>query len=163
LDVLIHSKINRNVFFRPAELTDIDLYFNWTNDEMVRSNSYSSDPIPYENHVKWFHSNINKEGYSMLIFNNVFSQSIGQVRIQKNNDKSALIGISIDAHFRGKSYSTIMISTATQYYIQKYGEIEIHAYVKLENLPSKIAFEKAGYKLIETIDFENIPSNHLIF
>jgi RimJ/RimL family protein N-acetyltransferase len=161
-DILIHSKINKQVYSRPANLNDIELYFNWANDDSVRMNSYSSELIPYESHVNWFKNNLNKDYSLMLVFENDFKQAIGQVRIQKFDSNSAIIGISIDANFRGKSYSSRMIASASQDYFLKYQISTIHAYIKCENLPSKLAFEKAGYTQLEIIDFENTPSYHLV-
>ena len=33
---------------------DCSLIYNLSNDPLVRSNSFNSEPIIYENHVKWF-------------------------------------------------------------------------------------------------------------
>lgn len=33
---------------------DCSLIYNLSNDPLVRSNSFNSEPIFYENHVRWF-------------------------------------------------------------------------------------------------------------
>ena len=38
---------------------DSSLVYNLSNAPLVRSNSFNSEPIIYENHVKWFNKVIN--------------------------------------------------------------------------------------------------------
>ena len=38
---------------------DCSLIYNLSNDPLVRINSFNSEPIIYENHVKWFNKVIN--------------------------------------------------------------------------------------------------------
>ena len=38
---------------------DCNLIYNLSKDPLVRSNSFNSEPIIYENHVKWFNKVIN--------------------------------------------------------------------------------------------------------
>lgn len=38
---------------------DSSLIYNLSNDPLVRINSFNSEPIIYENHVKWFNKVIN--------------------------------------------------------------------------------------------------------
>lgn len=38
---------------------DCSLIYNLSNDPLVRANSFISEPIIYENHVKWFNKVIN--------------------------------------------------------------------------------------------------------
>ncbi|WP_081694229.1 GNAT family N-acetyltransferase [Flavobacterium suncheonense] len=162
LDVLIHSKINTNVWFRKALDTDVALYYTWANDPTVRSNSYSSETIPYENHVKWFASKLKDENCFMVVFQNHDNVNIGQVRIQKTATASAIIGISTDEKHRGKGYAAKMIAQASAAFLVKNPEICISAYIKLDNPASAKAFEKAGYQLKETVDYENVASFHYI-
>ena len=38
---------------------DSSLVYNLSNDPLVRANLFNSEPIIYENHVKWFNKVIN--------------------------------------------------------------------------------------------------------
>ena len=162
LDVVYHSKINRNITFRKANESDLMLYFDWTNDESVRENSYKSKLISLENHSNWYKNKINDADCMMLVFENHLSQPIGQVRIQKQNKESALIGISNDVNHRGKGYASKMIALASAAFLNKNPDFCISAYIKLENTTSEKAFEKAGYKLDVVTYYEEIPSYHYI-
>ena len=162
LDVLIHSKVNNGVWFRNASDSDVKLYYDWANDPSVRSNSYSSATIPYENHVTWFQAKLKDESCAMFVFQNHDNQNIGQVRIQKTNENSAIIGVSTDENHRGKSYATKMIAAASNEFLAKNPEICISAYIKLDNPASAKAFEKAGFALLEMLKYEDVDSFHYI-
>ena len=45
--------------FRKAQIDDLQLYFNWVNDPIVREQSYNSDIIDFLNHSQWFKKTIN--------------------------------------------------------------------------------------------------------
>ena len=162
LDVVYHCKINRTITFRKANESDLMLYFDWTNDETVRENSYKSEPISLENHSNWFKNKINDVDCMMLVFENHLNQPIGQVRIQKQNEKLALIGISNDSIHRGKGYASKMIALASKEFLNQNHDFCLSAYIKLENTSSEKAFEKAGYQLDVVTYYEEIPSYHYI-
>jgi RimJ/RimL family protein N-acetyltransferase len=135
--------------YRTALAEDIDLYFNWTNDEATRRNSYQSKPIDYQGHTEWFLRKIKSSDILMLVFENEKGEVVGQVRIEKSNTEN-IIGISIDAQQRGKSYASEMIKLASQQFFNQYPlEKQIIAYIKLSNEASRKSFEKANYQLME--------------
>ncbi|MBB3837360.1 RimJ/RimL family protein N-acetyltransferase [Runella defluvii] len=160
IDVLIHSKLNRTLSFRKAIGSDVDLYFEWANDEGTRQNSFNSDPIPYDKHVDWFVKKIQAPNSLMLVFENHLKQPVGQVRIDKNDDES-VIGISIANHFRGNGFATSMIAQSIQAFFETFEtESSVIAYIKLANLASKKAFERAGFHELEsTADYYKLQTN----
>lgn len=162
LDVVYHAKFNRKIRFRKAAESDMLTYFHWTNDASVRENSYQSKSIALEDHAHWFNNKITDDNCQMLIFEDHVKQPIGQVRIQKGEGKTAIIGISTDNLQRGKGYASPMIATATDLFLKENPEFCVSAYIKLENQASAKAFEKAGYVLDVVMSYENIPSYHYI-
>ena len=154
--------INRKIRFRKANESDMMLYFDWTNDASVRENSYQSEPISLENHKNWFLNKINDANCLMAIFENHIGATIGQVRIQKQERNTAVIGISNDANHRGKGYAATMIQMASDAFLNINPEITISAFIKTENKASEKAFAKAGYALDKVLDYESIPSYHYI-
>lgn len=137
--------------FRFANIDDAKLYFKWTNDPVVRSNSFNQQPVTYENHVKWFDSKLNAEYCKLYLFFNNENSPVGQVRIDKSSN-DLIIGISVDAAFRGKSYSTEMLKKSTLDYFHRYPASVINAYIKTENTASYNVFLRAGFvedKIVE--------------
>jgi RimJ/RimL family protein N-acetyltransferase len=154
--------MNRTISFRKANENDMMLYFNWTNDASVRENSYQSEPISMDNHQNWFYNKIKEENCFMTVFENHIGSPIGQVRIQKQDENTAVIGVSNDVNHRGKGYASKMIQIATAEFLKKNPQICISAYIKIENKASEKAFEKAGYELDVVLEYDGIPSYHYI-
>ncbi len=147
---------------RRPTLEDMEIYFSWANDPVVRGQSYNSGVIDLESHKKWFESVLNNEAYFMYIFQNSEGENVGQVRIQKNKNKESLIGISIDSNHRGKGYAKEMLTLATDIFLKSNHGFLINAYIKEGNLSSKFAFENAGFYFIEMIVYKNFKSYHFI-
>lgn len=141
---------------------DMEIYFSWANDPVVREQSYNSSVIDLESHKQWFESVINNESYFMCICQNAEGENVGQVRIQKNENKESLIGISIDSNHRGKGYAKEILTLATNLFLKSNHGFLINAYIKEENLSSKFAFENAGFYFKEMIEYENFKSYHFI-
>jgi RimJ/RimL family protein N-acetyltransferase len=155
VDVVIHSLDLSPISMRVANSNDVDLYFTWANDEMVRHNSFQQDEIQYVNHVNWFTSKIENPHFSFLLFFNQVQSPIGQVRINKNEEE-VIIGISVDKNHRGFGYSFKMLRLACQHYFKNYSDNEIFAYIKIENKASISTFKKAGFLQEQFVLVSNI-------
>jgi len=147
---------------RKPTIDDMELYFDWANDPDVREQSYNSNPINLTNHKKWFESALKNEACFMYVFQNADKEDVGQVRIQKQNDKEALIGISIASKRRGKGYAKEMLLLATDSFLEANKGFLLNAYIKESNLSSKFSFENAGFKFSDMVDYENFRSFHYI-
>jgi RimJ/RimL family protein N-acetyltransferase len=147
---------------RKAEIQDIELYFDWANDTVVREQSYNSNKINLENHRKWFVSKLNDDNCNFFLFENDEKEAVGQVRIQKENLSEAIIGISIDQRYRGKGYSKKMLQMAIDLFCDINPNFLVNAYIKEGNLSSKYAFENAGFEFSDIIDYDNFRSFHYI-
>ncbi|MFH6972900.1 GNAT family N-acetyltransferase [Flavobacterium petrolei] len=147
--------------FRKATLADTKLYFDWANDSSVREQSYNTNTIDFESHKKWFESKVEDDSCMLLLFQNEEKLNVGQIRIQKENDKEALIGISIAAEHRGKGLAKEMLFLASDYFLENNKGYLINAYIKEQNRSSKQAFEKAGFEFDNIINYENCNSFHL--
>lgn len=148
--------------FREANISDLQLYFDWANDEVVREHSYNSAKIDFESHSKWFSEKVEDKSCLLLIFQNEDIKNVGQIRIQKQNNRESIIGISIDMAFRGNGYAKEMIQLASNYFLVLNPDFVINAFIKKNNLNSKYAFEKAGFEFTQFVDYEGISSFHYI-
>jgi RimJ/RimL family protein N-acetyltransferase len=142
---------------RFADKDDVELYFNWANDEITRANSYNKELISYESHVGWFLKKVQSPDCFMYVFLND-DNPVGQVRIDKSESGDALIGISVDINHRGKGYAPDMLMIASDDFLQKNPDGRITAYVFIANEASYKSFLKAGYILIMRKEVSGIPS-----
>lgn len=148
--------------FRKAKIEDSKIYFDWANDTTVREQSYNSNAIVWGNHNNWFTAKMNDTTCLMLVFQDEQNNNIGQVRIQKENDTNALIGLSVDSEHRGKGYAKEMLQSASDFFLMENPYFCIDAYIKEQNLNSKFAFEKAGFQFLGMTICEGYKSFHYI-
>lgn len=151
-----------NVTFRKANLSDVNLYYNWLNDPEVREKSFDSSIIKWEEHVKWFTEKINNADYYFYIFQNNSLDYIGQVRIQKINDRNSVIGVSVCSEQRGMGYGSIILIESCKDFFKLNNSFIINAYIKDNNISSKIIFEKAGFNFLENIFYNNFNTKHYV-
>jgi UDP-2,4-diacetamido-2,4,6-trideoxy-beta-L-altropyranose hydrolase len=147
---LFKNLIPEKIHFRFAKESDMELYYNWSNDPLVRSNSFNQNPVEHENHVKWFLAKLNSKECHFYLFLNEENKPVGQVRID-SNEKETVIGISIDEAFRGRSIGTEMLKKSTADYLHKHSSKNIVAYIKQENTASYNIFKKAGFSNEEIV------------
>ncbi len=148
--------------FRKAVESDLELYFKWANDPLVREQSYNSDIVIFENHIHWFKEKIKNPDFYFYLFQNELDANVGQVRIQKKESNHAIIGVSIDANFRGFGLGAELLKMATNDFLSSNPRFVIHAYIKHVNISSKTIFEKSGFQLDGTIEFNHHLSYHYI-
>ncbi|RXP45915.1 N-acetyltransferase [Lutibacter sp. HS1-25] len=144
--------------FRKANENDTLLYFNWANDVTVRIQSFNSNTIDFQQHEIWFKSKIQDDTCLMLVFQNEENEPVGQIRIQKESKNKAIIGVSIASNYRGKGYSSEMLEKASNYFFDTNKSYIINAFIKIDNLNSKYAFEKAGFQFEKELMFNGFKS-----
>ncbi len=136
-----------------ANEKDIQLYFDWANDPLVRSLSFNNDLIPWEVHQKWFTNKIHSGDH--IFYKAIINDTaVGQIRydIKKNE---AMINYSVDSGFRGYGIGSLLIEK-TLLLIEKEFENDysIIGFVKHGNIASSMVFRKFGFEEFESIEFE---------
>lgn len=156
-DVLIHEKQNSNnpIQLRKAIKSDVNLIFDWSNDELVRKQSYYTDKIDIESHINWYNSKYQDPNYLFLILE-LKNKPFGLVRfdIQK---ESTTVGVLIDEKFRGKGLSIKSLVLACSYCF-KINSQPILAYIKQSNKASVKVFSKAGFEYYKEELVHEVPS-----
>jgi RimJ/RimL family protein N-acetyltransferase len=149
--VVIHAKLNgksnAKIAFRKATQADAELVFNWSNDPIVRAQSFNTEPIVWQNHVHWFEKKCSSAD-DMLLIVTVNDAPAGFVRFENSTEKCT-IGILIAAHFRGRGLAAEIIRKATDLFFEAHHKT-VYAYIKSANAPSIKSFEKAGYVFSKT-------------
>lgn len=133
-------------YLRDAIESDVDLLFEWANEEAVRKNSFSTSEIAYSDHIKWFKNILTKDNEKQYIFM-YENQPAGQIRI-KINEQEAEIGYSICVEKRKLGLGKEMIALLYQKVKQDYPNIKrLTAKVKPDNTASQKVFSDTGYAL----------------
>ena len=154
-DVFIHECVNEFLLLeiREANESDAKLIFNWSNDPLVRAQSFQPNIIEFENHKNWFNKKLQSDN-SLLLISEVDEKNIGLVRFEVENDK-CIIGILVDEKFRGKGYASLMLINSSSYYFNRFST-PIYAHIKESNTSSIRCFEKAGYTYFNKIEFNGL-------
>lgn len=146
---------------RPVSDEDCRQIWQWANDPEVRAVSFSTECIPYENHVKWFKAKLNDPNCRWYIAEDSQHESVGQVRFDINGNQ-ATISISLGRKFRGRGYGSTLIQLASQNILDASKVAGIHAFIKKENVGSLKAFQKAGFERFEDTVVNGLPACHLV-
>jgi spore coat polysaccharide biosynthesis protein SpsF len=144
--------------FRKANSGDVELFFNWANDSLVRNNSYRKEQVIYEEHVKWFENQIYNNDNYFYVFIDDLNLPIGQVRINKLEENKAVIGLMIDVKFRGRGFAKEMIKISSDDFLITNINYTILAYIFTSNKSSYKSFKQAGYELLKEEIVNEIPS-----
>lgn len=168
---LITEALMGEVYFVKARWDDVDLLFEWANDDDVRKNSFSSEKINYEDHKKWFKKSLaDKDVDNYICY--LDSNSVGQIRLDYQNGE-AVINYSIDRNYRGRGLGEMIIKLIESSIIDNRPDIKLLiGRVKFQNIASQRIFEKNNYvrkpveessegfvyvKTINSIESVNIP------
>lgn len=139
-----------NLYLRKAELSDVDMYYEWANDPVVRCNSFNTKPIPYEDHINWFNRVIHRDDFVLFVLMED-DTAVGQIRINIS-DTDAEISYSISSEFRGKGYGGKIVSLLIEKIIEEMPDIRtVSARVKPDNVASLKVFEREGFTKKEVI------------
>jgi len=136
------------VELRYVKDSDGRMLWDWANEPTVRQQSFSSDPIPWEHHLKWFAGKQQDPNCHQFIICNDTGEPVAQVRF--DGADQAEVGICVAATHRGKGYGTSSLELASAKLFRCSPVTQINAYIKPDNAASLHAFAKAGYRLAGT-------------
>jgi RimJ/RimL family protein N-acetyltransferase len=140
---------------------DCRLLWEWSNDPEVRAVSFSTEPIPWEDHVQWFLSRLHSPNSIFYIGVGRHHLPIGQIRYDLEGDE-AIISISIDKKFRYQGYGYNFINLGCKKLFLDSKVSLIRAYVKSDNQISMKAFYQAGFQDLGKTKLGEHEAVHLV-
>ncbi len=145
--------------FRYASANDVQLYFKWANDVLVRKNSINPEQIKLEDHIDWFNRKVSHPDVFMYLFSNEDNEPVGKITIERKGDW-VFLSQSVAKEHRGKKYSTEMLTTSTNDFLSKFPEDTIVTAVISTNIASLKMSEKSGFNVVAP---DSKAHNHLVF
>jgi len=157
----------KNITLRPIHEDDCRLLWEWANDPAARTAAFSSDQIPWEEHLGWFKHKLNEPNCFLFIAVDDQDTPVGQVRLDVNGEGEAEIDVSLDKSKRGLGYGSHIIDMAAEEMFRSTAVQTIHAFIKFDNKSSMKAFEKARFEKlgietvrgIEALHYARVKSN----
>ena len=140
-----------NVKLRPATTDDAERVWNWRNEPSVRAASRESEPIPLDDHKRWFERRLQESDVMILIVSGEDGIDIGYVRFEIEAEE-AEISIALDPKSRGKGLGAAAIRSASDTLINTGRVRTIVALIKPGNEASVRVFSKSGYDVVDGFD-----------
>ncbi len=135
---------------RRAVMDDIKDIFEWSNHPLSRKNSFRSEPIGWDEHRKWFAERLADHLTTIYILCSD-ENKLGSARFEEKKN-GIRISVMLNPDYIGKRLGADLIRLATKRYIEeKNPGKHIIAEVKGDNMPSKKAFLRAGFKEAYTV------------
>lgn len=143
----IVQKSIRGISLKKAVKDDCDLFYKWANEDETRKNSFSSEKIELEDHIRWFYEKLEDSNTEIYVVIKA-EKYVGQVRLEKKNDVS-YISYSIDKQYRRNGIGTEVLRIIKS--LSK--ENKLIGKVKKTNTASIKAFRKAGYEEVDRVKY----------
>jgi UDP-2,4-diacetamido-2,4,6-trideoxy-beta-L-altropyranose hydrolase len=142
--VLMHLQESR-VRLRKVRLQDRERVWEWANEPQARAVSFSSDPIPWDQHVRWFEARLTDAHCRFYVAINREEEPVGQVRYDID-DGEAEVSVTVSPRFRGKGLGGEILRRGAAALLNESDVVSIRAFVKEGNAPSVRVFRKAGFR-----------------
>lgn len=142
---------------RNACWDDCELILQWANDPVARTASFHSDPIPWDEHKRWFSSKIQDPSCVFFIATTHVGERIAQVRFEMK-DGVAVISASLGREFREYGWGSKIIRQACEKLFRERKVECVQALIKNDNVSSLRAFERAGFKKAQDIECQGFPA-----
>lgn len=132
-----------NVTLRRAEPADSTRVWEWNNAPEVRAASISRDPIPREDHERWFAAKLASADSLVLVIEGD-GVPCGVVRFDRRGEHG-VVSIALEASARGKGIGRRAIEEGGRRYRELVPVRSLEAWVDASNPASLRAFEAAGF------------------
>ncbi|MGB3492761.1 MAG: GNAT family protein [Elainellaceae cyanobacterium] len=126
------------------------MLWEWANDAIVRAASFSSDPIPWDSHIRWLSQKLNEPNCLFYIASDENNIPIGQVRfdVDPSEPDVAEISINLAPNQRGYGYGSKLIDIAIAHLFRTISIQRVRALIKPDNRASIAAFERSHFQKI---------------
>jgi len=157
---VLSSQTIDSLQLRRVQEGDEDFLWHLANDPDVRSASFSTKMILWEDHIRWFKKQLNDPSCIFFIAT-CKNIPVGQVRFEMK-DEEATISISVKKEYRKRNFGSKIIKVSTQKIFDSTKTKKVHSYIKIENTASVLAFQKANYKILGRCNIKDYNSFHLV-
>ena len=156
-----------NIYLRPITEDDTDMVLKWRNADRTVNYFYYRNPISVEDHLNWIRNKVNKgEVWQYIVCTSEDDTPVGCVYLQ-HIEEDTLTGetgvfFSEDAP-AGKGLATEAVKLIGEKVgFEMLGLLHLNAKVMEKNTASRRVHEKAGYRLVRTVEGESCTDGEIV-
>jgi RimJ/RimL family protein N-acetyltransferase len=137
---------------RTATLNDAAVILSWRNAPQVRAFSQHSDPIPFEEHLKWLSARLKKVRLEPIFLFTVDNDPVGMSRLDLLTEFSEKCEVSIlvDPGYYARGIGGRILNMTCESFFHLHPNKSLIAKVNKENFISQKLFVSKGFKLLPT-------------
>lgn len=132
------------ISLRKACKDDCENIWLWWNDPVTRAMMKKNDPVPWEDHCKWF-DKILVDDNRILLVGEIDGEAMGVVRFLQEGDGVYEVSINLAPKERGKGNGPKLLGLGLKYLKQTKSVKLAFAMLKKSNTASRRTFEKNGF------------------
>lgn len=155
---VVDEMVRPLIVLREWRPEDARLLWSWVNDEGVRRSSLRQDPIPWEEHERWFDQRLHDPATVAFIAQFDDDTPVGQVRFDEVEDHRFEVDVTVAPEHRKQRLAVTILSEAVARLHEMKPEAEAIALVRPENLASIRSFEAAGFRRQGTVTRKNVDT-----
>jgi spore coat polysaccharide biosynthesis predicted glycosyltransferase SpsG/RimJ/RimL family protein N-acetyltransferase len=135
---------SRDVTLRRVGTPDAVTLWNWVNDPATRAASFTTDPVPWEDHEAWLSDRLRDEDADLWLAEDA-AGPWGLVRFHAVGD-TAEIGVTVAPEHRGQGLAAPLIRSGVRgLFASRPATRVVDARIRPENTASVAAFDAAGF------------------
>jgi UDP-2,4-diacetamido-2,4,6-trideoxy-beta-L-altropyranose hydrolase len=140
------ARFDTTLQVRPATLADAEPLWELANEETVRNNSFSPNPIPLPAHIDWLKSKLASRDSRIWIIERE-GEFAAQIRYDRVAGSLAEIDFSVRSLFRGRGLGTSALLLTRRCACEQLAVTRVRGIVMDRNPASARAFVGAGFEL----------------
>ncbi len=129
---------------RQASAEDAELLLSWRNDPRTRRWAFNTDEVALSEHEAWLQAKL-AAASSVIWIAECEGEAVGQIRLDKVDESSAVVDISVASAKRGHGIGARMLEEAGRRAPEALGVTRLLARIKADNAASLGAFSRAGF------------------
>jgi UDP-2,4-diacetamido-2,4,6-trideoxy-beta-L-altropyranose hydrolase len=129
---------------RDASWAEVRQVWSWNNAPDVRRWSLDPQPIPLEDHERWYRAKLEDPAYHIWIAA-ADGDDVGVVRVEEDRRGVGLVSIALAASARGRGIGRRMLARACRAYFRRRPRGALEAWIDAANNISVQCFERCGF------------------
>ena len=144
---------------RSAAQDDCRMFWEWANDPAVRAMSFHTDPIPWEEHQRWFAGRLAAATSRLYVLGSSLGHSAGQIRFDERDPGVLEVDVTVAPRWRGGGLGRMLLAEGERALLRDFQVPRVLvAHIKTENHASLALFRGARFQLVR--ELQDVGATH---